>query len=260
MFNLKIMIQEIQDLVSIDNSKLIIYLGISIFIYYFLEKIKIEKLFLLIIIFVCVLLFYKNKNMKLTSNLENNLQEVNKYIKIKKKIQQLKKTNSNLKENVNIDKLNDDINKIEKFIKINIKEQIPTTSSFLNKTNNPKIQTHYFDLLNLLDMYLKGIEGILEIKEYKNKNYEKLLDIKKEININIHSLFFQLDINNDIEIATLIKNINNSFKDIEEFLIEFINKDFKENPNRLGGFVNDEENNPRSYDITQDKDCYIVEF
>jgi len=248
-------LQEIQELVKVDNSKLVIYLGISIFIYYFLEKIKIEKLFLIIIIVVCVILFYKNKNIKLTSS--NNLEKTN---NIKNKIQHLKQSNPNLKENVNIDKLNEDINKIERFIKINIKKQIPTSSSFLNKVTNPKIQTHYLDLLDLLDLYLKEIEGILEIKEYKNKNYEKLLDIKKEININIHSLFFQLDINYDIKIATLINNINSSFKDIESFLKEFINKDFKENPHCLGGFVNDEENAPRCYDNTQDKDCHIVQF
>lgn len=253
---INLILQNLKEIKKIDNSKLIIYFGISVFIYYFLEKIEIRKIVLIIVIFCCVFFYYTNDK---TSNkpFNNNSEASN---KLEAKIQQLKNTNPQLKENVNIEKLNQDIKKIETFIKVNIKEQIPTSSSFLNKTKNPNIQTTYTELLELLDIYLKEVEAILEIREYKHKNYEKLLDIKKEININISSLFFRLSMNKDKEISTLINTINHTFKNIEEFLKEFINNEFKEKPHHLGGLVNEEVNPPRSYDITQDKDCYIVEF
>lgn len=250
---ISLILQNLKEIKRIDNSKLIIYFGISVFIYYFLEKIEIRKLFLILVICCCVFMYYINTN-KLSSN---NLETKN---KLKNKIQKLKFTNPNLKENVNIDKLNQDINKIETFIKVNIKQHIPTSSTFLNKTKNPKIQTTYTELIELLEMYLNEVEAILEIREYKHKNYEKLLDIKKEININISSLFFRLTMNKDKEISALINTINNTFINIEDFLKEFINKEFKENPHYLSGLVNEEENTPRSYDVTQDKDCYIVEY
>jgi len=243
----------LQEFKTIDNSKLIIYFGISVFIYYFLEKIEIRKLFLILVICCCVFMYYINTNKASSTNLEIEN-------KVTNKIQKLKITNPKLKENVNIEQLNQDIKKIETFIKVHIKEQIPTSSSFLNKTKNQKIQTTYTEILQLLEMYLNEVEAILEIREYKHKNYEKLLDIKKEININISSLFFRLSMNKDKDISNMINNINSTFMNIEEFLKEFINKEFKENPHYLGGLVNEEKNPPRSYDITQDKDCYIVEY
>lgn len=243
----------IQEFKNIDNSKKIIYFGISVFIYYIIEKIEIRKLFLILVICCCVFLYYINTNKSSSNNLEIEN-------KVKNKIQKLKSTNPKLKENVNIEKLNQDLKKIETFIKVNIKEQIPTSSSFLNKTKNPNIQITYKELLQLLEMYLNEVEAVLEIREYKHKNYEKLLDIKKEININISSLFFRLSMNKDKDISSLINNINNTFTNIEDFLKEFINNEFYKNPHYLSGLVNEEVNPPRSYDITQDKDCYIVEY
>lgn len=250
---INLILQNLKEIKKIDNSKLIIYFGISVFIYYFLEKIEIRKLFLILVICCCVFMYYINTNKASSNNLEIEN-------KVTNKIQKLKITNPILKENVNIEQLNQDIKKIETFIKVHIKEQIPTSSSFLNKTKNSKIQTTYTEVLQLLEMYLNEVEAILEIREYKHKNYEKLLDIKKEININISSLFFRLSMNKDKDISNMINNINSTFINIEEFLKEFINKEFKGNPHYLGGLVNEEKNPPRSYDITQDKDCYIVEY
>ena len=57
---INLILQNLKEIKKIDNSKLIIYFGISVFIYYFLEKIEIRKLFLILVICCCVFMYYIN--------------------------------------------------------------------------------------------------------------------------------------------------------------------------------------------------------
>ena len=63
----------------------------------------------------------------------------------------------------------------------------------------------------------------------------------------------------DVEITTLIKELNKTFDSIDKYLVKHINMNFYKNPNYQSGTVNNEKE-PRSFDTMLDKDCHLVEF
>lgn len=246
------LIGNLQHIAKYDKTKIIIYSAIALLIYYFLEKVEFRKVALLILIFVGVFFYYNQETIKETmhnkkSDLEN----------IENKIQKMKITQNGIKQEVDIDKIKIIIEKIGKFIKINtteIKQNIGN-SSIENK--NLDI---YENIKNYILMYIDGVEMVLENKYRKDLSLQKLRAIKKEIFVFIHSLHFKVDINRDVEISSLINELNNTFDKIDNYLVNYINKEFYDNPNYQCGTVNNEKGQPRSFDNMLDVDCHLVDF
>ena len=165
-------------LLKYDKSTLIFYSSISLAIYYILEKIEFRKIALAALCFIFIF-FTKEKNFVSKVSGDNKSDRIN------VKVKEIKHKNKNIKENIELEIINKHLKDLETFIKVNVRETIPTSS------NTKEVNLVYDDIVELMEMYLNEIEGIMEIGEYKHKNYEKLLDIKKEINIEIHSLFLK---------------------------------------------------------------------
>ena len=108
--------------------------------------------------------------------------------------------------------------------------------------------------------YLHQVKFVLEGRDYKHKNVEKVRDIKKEINVVIHSIHFKVNANIDKDITHLANKLNETFKEIDDFLVSHVNKRFYEATTYLSGVVNCEKDAPRSFDISIDNDCHIAEF
>ena len=100
------------------------------------------------------------------------------------------------------------------------------------------------------------------IKKKSYGNYKIIIDIKKEILLNLHSMYFNSDIDdnmklNDKHVDEIIKNINILFKEIEDYLKKEIKKDFYDNTNYLKNDINiyDE---PNGFNKEEDLNSKIV--
>lgn len=261
--NLLLLLDKVKTITKYDKKKLIIYLGITLFIFFFLEKVEFRKIGLIIIVFVSVFIYnsYDDvvdnfKDNHITSNTASKTIHVDDK-HINKHLQKLKITNNDLTQKVDIDKLNISLKHIKKFIKINVKEIIQNVGNSKFKNKNLHI---YNNLVKLINNYLHQVSVVLELRDYKHKNFEHTLDIKKEINIVLHSIVFKVNADRDKDITTLIKNINTTFIEIEEHLKHHIKTQFYEEPTYLSGIIHDDNTMPRGFDDTQDIDCRIVEF
>lgn len=256
-----------------DNKNIIIYSSITLFIFYILEQIEFRKISLFVLIFVSVFSYYNSNTIKdkfidysNTSNVLNNKNNINKLEELDEKIKdnnlvnkikKIKVLDKNFINNVpKFDTLEHNINQIKKFIKINTKKLITNLGMSNFNTKNLDI---YNILLKFMNIYLNQIEIILNVESYKHKSFEKLLNTKENIFNLIHSLHFKVDMNKDIEISKLIKNMNSVFSQIELYLKTYINDDWLENPNYLKGVVNiyDE---PSAFDELSDKKCHLMKI
>ena len=200
---------------NLNRSDIIYYGGICIFIYFFLSRIQFNNIILLLIIFMFVfgyIIFKKNKSKN-------------------KVIEDIKKDNNIIIENDDIDleKLIDMIN--------NIKELINKNDSL---QNNEKERLEK-DIINLIKEYINEVSIIYKQKSYGNFNI--LINIKKEILLNLHSLYFNSDIEqkkklNDKIINKTITNMTEIFKEIEDYIKKEIKKDFYNEPNYLKNDIN----------------------
>ena len=261
--NILLLVDKLKNITRYDKTKLVLYVGITLFIFFFLEKIEFRKIGLIIIIFIGVFIYYsyddimdgfKGKNPLIKESL-STIEIEDKHID--KHIQKIKITNNDLTQEVDIDKINTSLKAIKKFININVKEVIQTIGNSKFKNKNIHI---YNNLVKLINKYLHQVSIVLELRDYKHKNFEHVLDIKKEINIVLHSIVFKVNSERDKDITLLVNTINTTFIEIEDYLKTHIKTQFYEEPTYLSGIVHDETNIPRSFDDTQDIDCYIVGF
>ena len=261
--NLLLILEKIKSITKYDKTKLITYLGISIFIFFFLEKVEFRKIALIIIVFIAVFYYYNSDEIKeeLTSanpsvNPSTNHININDKT-VNKNIQKTKLTNPELAQKVDLDKLNNQLKDIKQFIKVNVREIIQNVGNSPFKNKNIGI---YNNLVKLMNDYLHQIKFVLEGRDFKHKNLEKVRDIKKEINVVIHSIHFKVNANRDKDITQLSNKLNETFKEIDDYLVSHVNKRFYEEPTYLSGAVNCEEDAPRSFDISIDNDCHLVDF
>ena len=261
--NILFILEKIKSITKYDKTKLITYLGISVFIFFFLEKVEFRKIALIIIIFIGVFYYYNNNEIKeeLTSSnplAKQSTKNINIDDKsINKNIQKIKITNPELSQNVDLNKLDKQLKEIKKFIKINVREIIQNIGNTPFKNKNLGI---YNNLVKLMNEYLHQVKFVLEGRDFKHKNLEKVRDIKKEINIVIHSIHFKVNTNLDKDITHLSNKLNEIFKEIDKYLVLHVNKQFYEEPTYLSGVIDCEEDTPRAFDINIDNDCHIVEF
>jgi hypothetical protein len=257
------LLERLQHIAKYDKTKLIIYSSISLGLFFFMEKLEFRKIALLILIFIGVF-FYFNKESFINNscirddndgNTEINNTRLN--TTIENKLQKMKITQPNLIQEVDIDKIYENLKEIEMFIKVNIEEIIQKVG---NSNKNNVNLVIYKNLVKHIMMYTNQVEMVLENKYRKDKSLEKVRDIKREIFVLIHSLHFKVDSSKDSDITKLINKMKEIFTEIDDYLVEHINEQFYDNPTYQSGTVNYEKNSPRSYDETLDRECRIVEF
>ena len=62
--NLLLILEKIKSIAKYDKTKLITYLGISVFIFFFLEKVEFRKIALIIIVFIGVFYYHNSDDIK----------------------------------------------------------------------------------------------------------------------------------------------------------------------------------------------------
>ena len=228
-----------------------------------MEKVEFRKIALIIIVFIGVFYYHNSDEIKeeLTSSNPSSKQPTNDINindkTVNKNIQKTKITNPELAQKVDLDKLNSQLKAIKNFIKVNVREIIQNMGNSSFKNKNLGI---YNNLVKLMNDYLHQVKFVLEGRDFKHKNLEKVRDIKKEINVVIHSIHFKVNANRDKDITQLSNKLNDTFKEIDDYLVSHVNKRFYEEPTYLSGAVNCEDDAPRPFDIKTDNDCHIVEF
>lgn len=209
---------------NVETNTIIYYFLIGLFIFFFVSKFDFHKIILFIIIIGGLYFYYMNMN-------KEKIKEKDKTID--KNIEKLKITNN--KEFVELPyllELNDVIKEIKVYNELN-----KFDVSFIDNINN------YFK------EYMNQLEILINNSNYKSKHFEKLVSIKKEIIILLHSYFFKIDKKNDSKINTIIEKATRIFKDIEQYLKEKIKENFYKNPNYLNSDMNMyEENSPKPND------------
>ena len=106
---------------------------------------------------------------------------------------------------------------------------------------------------------MNQLEILINEENYKSKNFEKLLSIKKEIIIFLHSYVFKIEKKNDSKINTIIEKLNKTFKNIESYLKKKINENFYENPNYLNSDINMyEDDNPKPIDKLDNSNLVFI--
>jgi len=209
---------------NVETNTIIYYFFIGLFIFFFVSKFDFHKIILFIIIIGGLYFYYMNMN-------KENIKEKDKTID--KNIEKLKITNN--KEFVELPYLLE-LNEVIKEIKV-YNELNKFDISFIDDINN------YFK------EYMYQLEILVNNSNYQSKHFEKLVSIKKEIIILLHSYFFKIDKKNDSKINTIIEKAKRIFKDIEQYLKEKIKENFYKNPNYLNSDMNMyEENSPNPND------------
>lgn len=207
---------------NVETNTIIYYFLIGLFIFFFVSKFDFHNIILFVIIIGGLYFYYMNINKeKLKENLENKDKLID------KNIEKLKITNN--KEFVELPYLLE-LNEVIKEIKV-YNELNKFDVSFIDNINN------------YLKEYMNQLEILVNDSNYKSKHFEKLVSIKKEIIILLHSYFFKIDKKNDSKINTIIEKVIRIFKDIEEYLKEKIKEHFYENPNYLNSDINMYEDN-----------------
>lgn len=220
--------------IRLDQSEIIYYGGICLILYFFLSRIKFNNIILLMMIFLIIfgyIVFNKNVSS-------------NKITEAIKKENEIVIDNDNIQLKQLIDMLKD------------IKELISKNDSLYD---NEKERLEK-DIINLIKEYVNEVDIMIKKKSYGN--YEIIIDIKKEILLNLHSMYFNSDIDdsmklNDTKVDEIIKNINILFKEIEDYLKKEIKKDFYDNTNYLKNDINiyDE---PKGFNKEEDLNSKIV--
>ncbi len=241
-----------------DKKNTIIYVGFSVLIYYFLEKVEFRKIVLLILIFIGVFFYFKKNEIMRTSiqrdsrvtdnpkyNNKNNI-KANKRINIGNQIKNFKIKNDKFIDKIHkINNLEGVLEKLDKFIHVNYQEIVFSYGETSKKNLNLNL---YHNIKKKLKEYLNQVEVILVNEYYLDKSFEKLIAIKKEIIYLIHSMYFKINHLYDHKINEFMIEIKDIFENIEFQLKLQINKDFFENPNYLKGLVNTEAGEPEKYD------------
>ena len=181
--NLLLILEKIQSITKYDKKILITYLGISLFIFFFLEKVEFRKIALIVIVFIGVFYYYNSDEIKeeliaanpLLSHSGKDISITDKTIN--KNIQKIKITNPELTQKVDLDKLDTQLKEIKQFIKINVSEIIQNIGNTTFKNKNLGI---YNALVKLMNEYLHQVEFVVEGRDFKHKNLEKVRDIKKK--------------------------------------------------------------------------------
>lgn len=239
-----------------DKHNLTIICGITIFIFFILEKIEFRKIILLLSVF-CGVFFYYNKNniVNLVENTKKEKEKVlspftnikgEKNIDIEKKIVNFKLKNSDFSDKIfKLNKLNKFLKRLEDFIKVNYKEIVFSYGDTTKKNLNLNL---YHNLKKKTKDYLNQVEFILINDFYLDKSFEKLIAIKKDIIYLIHSIYYKINYEYDGKVNEFIIEIKDIFDSIEYQLKIRINKDFQENPNCLNGHINMEKGVPEKHD------------
>ena len=222
--------------IRLDKSEVIYYGGICLILYFFLSRIEFNNIILLCMIFICIfgyIIFNKNTS-------SNKITE------------EIKKENEIVISNDNI-QLKQLINMIK-----DIKELISKNDSLYD---NEKERLEK-DIINLIKEYVNEID--IMVKSKSNGNYDRIIDIKKEILLNLHSMYFNSDVDENMKLSDkkvdeIIERINILFKDIEVYLKKEIKKDFYNNPNYLKKDINiyDE---PSGFNNKEDLNSKIIKY
>ena len=241
-----------------DKKNTVIYVGISVLVYYFLEKVEFRKIALFIFIFIGVFFYFKKNEImgstkkrqsqvtgSPTHNNNNNL-KANKTINIGNKIKKFKIKNEEFTDKIHkINNLDGVLERLDKFIHINYQEIVFSYGETSKKNLNLNL---YHNIKKKLKAYLNQVEVILVNEYCLDKSFEKLIAIKKEIIYLIHSMYFKINHLYDHKINEFMTEIKDIFENIESQLKLRINKDFFENPNYLKGLVGMEGDEPEKYD------------
>ena len=238
-----------------DKKNTIIYVGISVLIYYFLEKVEFRKIALFVLIFIGVFFYFKKNEMmgsakkkenRSKDNVGSNNIKASKTINIGNEIKKFKIKNEEFTDKIHkINNLDDVLERLRKFIHINYQEIIFSYGETSKKNLNLDL---YHNIKKKLKEYLNQVEVILVNEYCLDKSFEKLIAIKKEIIYLIHSMYFKINHLYDHKINEFMTDIKEIFENIESQLKLRINADFYENPNYLKGLVGMEADEPEKYD------------
>jgi len=238
-----------------DKKNTVIYVGVSVLIYYFLEKVEFRKIALFILIFIGVFFYFKKneimgsakkKENQIISKGGNNNIKANRTINIGNEINKFKIKNEEFADKIHkINNLDNVLERLEKFINIYYQEIIFSYGETSKKNLNLDL---YHNIKKKLKEYLNQVEVILVNDYCLDKSFEKLIAIKKEIIYLIHSMYFKINHLYDHKINEFMTEIKDIFENIESQLKLRINKDFYENPNYLKGLVGMEADEPEKYD------------
>ena len=222
--------------IRLDKSEIIYYGGICLVLYFFLSRIEFNNIILLCMIFIGIF-GYIIFNKKTSSN---------------KITEEIKKENEIVISNDNIQ-----LKQLIDMIK-DIKELISKNDSLYD---NEKERLEK-DIINLIKEYVNEID--IMVKSKSNGNYDRIIDIKKEILLNLHSMYFNSDVDENMKLSDkkvddLIEKMNILFKDIEVYLKKEIKKDFYNNPNYLKNDINiyDE---PSGFNKEEDLNSKIIKY
>lgn len=209
---------------NVEKNTIIYYFLIGLFIFFFVSKFDFHNIILFIVIIGGLYFYYMNTN-------KENIKEKDKTID--KNIEKLKITNNKVfVELPYLLELNEVIKEIKVYNELN-----EFDISFVENINN------YFK------EYMNQLEILVNNSSYKSKHFEKLVYIKKEIIILLHSYIFKIDKKNDSKINTIIEKTTRIFKDIEQYMKEKIKENFYKNPNYLNSDINMyEDNSPKPND------------
>ena len=235
----------IEILKKLNNNDLIKYILVSLLFFYFVQGIDIGQLIAFGFVFILVVSFLQgdlsineDKNtVKDTKNIESKLIEP--YNNITSGI------NNIVKDKVpNITKIPNEFINIVKYI-TNLKEK--TKDSTYKDTIN--------SLLKFSKKFVKQVNYLFHTtqnsNDYPQHTYQNIRELEKEISVLLHSLYFKVENNQDMEVAQLIHNIEDEMERVNNQLENYVNADFGNNTNTFKGPTLRSQY-PKAYDETQD--------
>ena len=238
----------IEVLKKLNNNDLIKYILVSLLFFYFVQGIDIGQLITFGFIFILVVSFLQGdfniEKEKLDEETVQKLENINN--KLKEPYEKITSGTNNIVKNKvpTITKIPNQFTNIVKYITF-LKE----------KTKDPTYQNIIKNLLIFSKKFTKQVNYLFYTTQnnldYPQHTYQNIRELEKEISILLHSLYFKVENNQDMEIAQLIHNIENEMEKVNHQLENYVNADFGSNTNMYKGPILKSQY-PKSFDETQD--------
>lgn len=216
-----------------QNSQLIKYIIIALVFFYFMEGWDFRRLIVFGSILIAVICYF-NKN-----KLINPPSIVKEEEAVSKPIQKVI-SNPIIKMKVpELSTFPDEVNNVVKFI-----------SKMSHMCKDESYKRIIIELTKLVKEYARQVRILfknVKTGNYPHLTYQKVLDIEKEMSVQIQSLHFKVDVDKYNGLSKLIKGVEGEMEKINNRLEEFIDEDYKKNP-MLGKGPAISSQDPRPFD------------
>lgn len=221
---------------SKNPNDLIKYSFLIIGFFFFIEGWDLSNIIIIVVIFLILLLIFKS-DMVFPPKIS---QTINKVI------------DTVIPETIDTEKVKEFMPEIKEF-KNDVKEISNYFIELKKKSNDKSFLMLMISVIKKLKIYVDEIKKVIISIENKDTNdyaylsFQKINDLKKNLLLELESIYLKIDVKDDESTNDIISKIKNTIEKIQKKLEKYIDDDFDKNPDISKGVIN-YETNPEPYE------------